>query len=74
MKSIVQITETNPFLCQIDDSPFNETTYTSTELLETTIRDLMRCGEDINDYAPVGDNEFTNKFNTIKYEINNANK
>lgn len=74
MKSIVQISDTNPYLCHIDDSPFNEASYTSTELLETTIRDLMRCGEDINDYTPVGDNDFINKFNTIKHEMNNADK
>lgn len=74
MKSIVEISETNPFLCQIDDSPFNEVSYTSIGLLETTMRDLIKCGEDINDYTPVGDNEFINKFNTIKREINDANK
>lgn len=74
MKSIVEISETNPFLCQIDDSPLNEVSYTSIGLLETTMMDLIRCGEDINDYTPVGDNEFINKFNTIKREINNANK
>lgn len=73
MKSIVQINDKNPYLCHIDDSPFNEVSYTSTDLLEATMRDLMRCGEDINDYTPVGDNEFTNKFNSIKREINNAN-
>lgn len=72
MKSIVQISDTNPYRCYIDDSPSNEVSYTSTDLLETTMRDLMRCGEDINDYTPVGDNEFTNKFNSIKREINNA--
>ncbi len=74
MKSIVEISETNPFRCQIDDSPFNEVSYTSLDLLETTIRDLIRCGEDINDYTPSGCGEFVNKFNEIKREINNADK
>ena len=74
MKSIVQISDTNPYRCHIDDSPSNEVSYTSTDLIETTMRDLTRCGEDINDYTPVGDNEFINKFNTIKQEMNHADK
>jgi len=73
MKSIVQISENNPFNFQIDDSPFNDVAYTSTGLLETTMRDLIRCGENINDYNAVGDTEFVNKFNTIKHDLNYAN-
>lgn len=73
MKGIVQISENNPFNFQIDDSPFNDVAYTSTGLLETTMRDLIRCGENINDYNAVGDTEFVNKFNTIKHDLNYAN-
>jgi hypothetical protein len=69
MKSIVQISENNPFNFQIDDSPFNDVAYTSTGLMETTIRDLIQCGENINDYNAVGDTEFVNKFNTIKHDL-----
>lgn len=72
MKSIVQISENNPFNFQIDDSPFNDVAYTSTGLLETTMRDLIRCGENINDYNAVGDTEFVNKFNTIKHVLTYA--
>ena len=72
MKTIVEISETNPARCHIDDSPFNEVAYTSLELLETTIRDLTRCGEDINDYTVLGCDEFVDKFNYIKREMNNA--
>lgn len=73
MKTIVEISETNPARCHIDDSPFNEVSYTSIELLETTMRDLTRCGEDINDYDVLGCNEFVNKFHQIKREMNDAN-
>lgn len=69
MKSIVQISENNPFNFQIDDSPFNDVAYTSTGLLETTIRDLIQCGESINDYNAIGDTDFVNKFNTIKHDL-----
>lgn len=74
MKSIIEISETNPFRCQIDDSPFNEASYTSFGLMETTIRDLIRCGEDINEYEPIGCAEFVNKFNILKRELNYADK
>ena len=69
MKSIVEISERNPARCYIDDSPFNEVAYTSIEMLETTMRDLNRCGENLNEYTPVGCNEFVSRFHQIKREL-----
>ena len=74
MKTIVQINENCPFNAQIDDCPSNEIVYSTKNELQKTIRDIIQSRDNIDEWTVLGDNDFTCYFNTLKYELNNANK